>query len=116
MEYETHENIDDEVDEYYLYKLDKLSLDENKLYDPAFEIELKIIYDMKRLNGMNHIHDNEVNKIAEWNLLQDIINTSRRTKNINRHYYPILHGCINTQKGKARFKIFLNPVGQWMNF
>ena len=28
VEYETHENIDDEVDEDDLYKIDKMSLDE----------------------------------------------------------------------------------------
>ena len=34
---------------------------------------------------MISIHENEVNKIAEFNLLHDITNISKRTKNINIH-------------------------------
>ena len=34
------------------------------------------IYDIKSLNNMNRIHDNEVNNISEWNLIHDIINPS----------------------------------------
>ena len=45
---------------------------------------------------MNCIHENEVNKLAEINLLHDILNPSRRTKIKNYHYFPILHGCMNT--------------------
>ena len=55
---------------------------------------------------MNSIHDNEVNNIAECNLLPDIINTPKLTKNLNIHYYTILHGCMNTIKGKSEFKNF----------
>ena len=62
-----------------------MSLYENKLRKHEFESELKIIYDMKRPNGMNCIHDNKVNKISECNLLHDIINPSKHTKNINSH-------------------------------
>ena len=61
---------------------------------------------MKIPNGMNHIHDNKVNKIAECNLLHDMLNPSKCTKNINIHYSPILHGCMNTRKGKAKFNDF----------
>ena len=52
------------------------------------------------------INDNEVNKIDEWNLLHDIINPPKRTKNLNRYYSPILHGCMNTRNGRAKFKNF----------
>ena len=45
---------------------------------------------------MNCIHENEVNKIGECNILHYIINPSKRTKNLNIQYYPILHGCMNT--------------------
>ena len=45
---------------------------------------------------MNRIHDNKVNNIAECNLLHDMINPSKHTKNINSHYSPILHVCMNT--------------------
>ena len=38
------------------------------------------------------IHDNEVNNIAECNLLHDIINLPKCARNINSHYSPILHG------------------------
>ena len=27
--------------------------------------------------------------------------TSKRTKNINIHYSPIIHGCMNTLKGRV---------------
>ena len=55
---------------------------------------------------MIYIHDNELKSIAECNLLHDIINPSKRAKNINSHYYPILHGCMNTRKVRAKFKNF----------
>ena len=47
VKYETHDNIDDEVDEDELYELDKMSLDEKKLRNLAFERKLKYIYDIK---------------------------------------------------------------------
>ena len=30
-------------------------------------------------------------------------NPPKCAKNLNMHYSPILHGCMNTIKGKARF-------------
>ena len=63
----------------------------NKWRKRAFENELKNIYDMKILKSTNRIHDNKLNKIYECNLLHDILNPSKRTKNINFHYSPILH-------------------------
>ena len=56
---------------------------------------------------MIHIHDKEVNKIAECNLLHDIINPPKRVKNIKINYSPILHEFINTRYGGAKFKSFL---------
>ena len=56
---------------------------------------------------MNCIHGNKSYKIVEYNLLHDILNPSKRTKNLKIHYSPILHGCMNTQKGRANFKNFL---------
>ena len=53
-----------------------------------------------------HIHDNEVNNIAECNLLHDIINPPKHAKNINSHYPSILHGCMSTRKVRVRFKNF----------
>ena len=52
---------------------------------------------------MTRIHDKEVNNIAECNLLHDIINRPKRARNLNSHYYPIIHGCMNTRKGQAKF-------------
>ena len=55
---------------------------------------------------MNHIHDNKVNYLSEFNLLYYILNTSKHTKNINSHRSPILHVCMNTRKGKVKFNNF----------
>ena len=46
------------------------------------------------------IHDNEVNKIFEYDLLHDIINNHKRTKKLNSHYFPIINECMNTRKGR----------------
>ena len=53
------------------------------------------------------IHNNEVKNISECNLIHDIINPPKRAKKLNIHYSTFLHGCMNTRKGKARFKNFL---------
>ena len=55
---------------------------------------------------MNFIHYNKANNITECNLINDILNTSKLNKYINRHYYPILHGCMNTRGRKSKFKHF----------
>ena len=81
-------------------------LDEKEWCKSAFESVLKYIYDIKRVNGMNCIHENKVRKIAEYNSLNDMVNLYKWTKYINIHYSPIPHGCMNTQQGKAKFKHF----------
>ena len=91
MKYKTHENIHDEVDKDDLYKIDKMSHDDKYWQNHAFESKLKYIYDICNQASMTSIHENKVNKIAEWNLQHDIINTSKQTKTSNRHYYPILN-------------------------
>ena len=55
---------------------------------------------------MNCIHENEVNKTSEWNLLHGILNPSKITKNRNSHYYPIIYGFMNTRKVTEIFKNF----------
>ena len=55
---------------------------------------------------MTRILDKEVNNIAEWNLLHDIFKPPKRSKNLNSYYSPILHGCMNTRKGKSDFNCF----------
>ena len=53
---------------------------------------------------MIYIHANEVNNIAEYNSLHDIINLPKCAKYIKRHYSTILHGCMNTKKGRVNIK------------
>ena len=53
---------------------------------------------------MTRIHDYEVNKISECNLLHDIINRHKHNKRLNSRYYPILHVCMNTRHVRAKFK------------
>ena len=48
-----------------------------------FEFEQKITYGIENQNDGIRIHDKEVNKIAEYNLLHDIINPPKRTKILN---------------------------------
>ena len=38
-----------------------MNLDEKKRGKHLFEKKIKILYDMKRPNGVNYIHDNKVN-------------------------------------------------------
>ena len=61
---------------------------------------------IKSLNDINCIHNNEVNNIAECNLPYFISSYYKRTKNINRHYLPILHRCMNTCRRKYKCKSF----------
>ena len=86
-----------------MYNIDKTSLDDKEWCKHEFESEIKNIYDIIIPNGMNCIHEYEVNKIAKCNLLHDILTPSKCKKYLNSHYSPILHVCMNTQKGGAKF-------------
>ena len=55
---------------------------------------------------MTCIHDDEVNKLAECNLLHDIINPPKLTKIFKIHCSPILHGYINTRRGRESLRTF----------
>ena len=55
---------------------------------------------------MTRIHNNKINNILECNLLHDITNPPKRAKKLNNHYSTILHGCMNSRKGGAKFKHF----------
>ena len=55
---------------------------------------------------MNCIHENEVNKISEMNLLNNIVSPSKHNTNINSHYSHILHEYLNTQKVGENFGNF----------
>ena len=67
IDYQEHENIEYIIDETSLYDIDKLSLGgSHKEWRKRESVrELEIIYDMKRLNYMNFIHDNKINNISE---------------------------------------------------
>ena len=52
------------------------------------------------------MHNNEVKNVVECNLLHEIINPPKCDNNLNGNYSPILHGFMNTRKGKAKFKTF----------
>ena len=53
---------------------------------------------------MNPIHDKDTNNIAECNLLHDILNPFKRTKNINNYDSPILNVFMDTSRGRAGYK------------
>ena len=72
----------------------------------SFECNHKSSYWIKNRNNVKGVHDKEVNKIAECNLLHDIISTTKCPKILNRHYSPILHECMDTRHGRAKFKNF----------
>ena len=56
---------------------------------------------------MTRIHDKKLNKVSECNVLHDMINPPKRANNLNSHYYPIIHGFMNTRKSIVIFKDFL---------
>ena len=51
----------------------------------AFEYEQKTVYGIENKNDMTCLNNNEVKNIAECNLLHDIINPPKLTKNVNSH-------------------------------
>ena len=69
----------------------------------AFEYKKKNSYGIENQNGMARIHNNEVKNTVEWNLPHDIINPPKHAKSSNGHYSPIIHACMKTRKGKAKF-------------
>ena len=98
MKYGTHESIDNKVDDCKLCTiLTKYVLIKNN----GVSMRLKVnqnIFDIKIPNGMNCI--------VECNLPHDIIKPSKRTKYLNSHYSPILHGCMNPRNSKTKFSGF----------
>ena len=61
-----------------MYELDKLILDDiqKEWHKCAFESEHEHIYYMNSLNDINHINDQGINNMYEWNLLYGILNYS----------------------------------------
>ena len=51
---------------------------------------------------MKNIDYSDINNIDECNLLQDILNPCKCTKNTNSYYYTILHVCMNTCRGRRK--------------
>ena len=93
-----------------LYQVDNISIEETKeiiyCHNQEFEYKKKKSYGIKNWNDMTRIHNNEVKIISKCNLLHDIINPPKLTKNLNIHYSTILHGCMNTKRVKRSFKTF----------
>ena len=50
--------------------------------------------------------NNDVIDISELYLIHNILNPSKHVKSKNYNYYTILHVCMNTCRGKAKFKTF----------
>ena len=61
---------------------------------------------MKNIYNIKNIHDHEINNIAEYNLIHDMLNYSKRIKNNNSHYYHILNVCMDICRGKKNYKEF----------
>ena len=80
-----------------------------------FESEIENTYYIEIHNGMTCINGNKVNKLAECNLLHEILNPPKRTENLNSHYYPIIQGCTSIKKGKAKSKKFLILLGSGLS-
>ena len=64
---------------------------------------------------MDLMHYNKVDNIYEFNLLHDILNPTKHTKNTNSDSPPILHRYMNKCRGRENIK---SPklIGQWMWF
>ena len=108
VNHEAPEFLESDYDANNLSKVENMSLDETKekMEWQKSALEYKNSYVIEKWDKLIHIHDNEVNSIAECNLLHDIINPPKRAKNINSHYSHILHGCMNNRKESAKFKNF----------
>ena len=106
VNYEAPSFLESEYDENNLYQAENMSLDETKekMEWRKRAIEYENSYVIENRDKLIHIHDNEVNNIAECNLLHDIINPPKHAKNINSHYSPILHKFLSTRKGISKFK------------
>ena len=72
----------------------------------GFECGHENTYGIENRNDMTRINDDEVNNISECNFLHDIIHFPKHNKNLNSHYYPILHVCINTRHSRSKVKNF----------
>ena len=108
VNHEALEFWESDYDENNLYQVENMSLGEakEKIEWRKRALEYESSHVIKNLAKMIYINDNEVNNIAEFNLLHDIINTPKRAKNINIRYSPIIHGRLNNRKGRPKFKNF----------
>ena len=52
---------------------------------------------------MKKYNVNEIDTYIECNLLNGILRPAKHMKTNNTHYYPILHGCMNTRYRRAEF-------------
>ena len=73
--------------------------------DVSVRLEAKSMFNYTNIfNDINCIHDNDVNNIAEWDLLNDTLFLSKYTKNNNNNYSRIIHRCMNTCRGRDEYK------------
>ena len=100
--------LESDYDDNDLHQVENMILDETKEKIELLKraLEYKSSYVIENRDKMIHVHDNEVNNMAECNLLHYISNPPKRAKYIYIHYSPILHGILNTRKGRAKFKNF----------
>ena len=105
---EAPENIESDLDGNEIYHIENISLDgiKEKLewHRRAFYCKQENTYGIENQNDMKCVHYNEVNKISECNLLHYILNPPKITKQLNSHYYYILHGCMNTKKANQSLR------------
>ena len=60
----------------------------------------KIILEQNYICDMHDI--NHMNYLSERNSLQNVLNPYKNIRIKIPHYPPILHGCIDTHRGKAK--------------
>ena len=46
----------------------------------------------------------DVNNVAEYNWIYDILNPNKHNQNNTSHFYPLLHIWMSTHRSKSRFK------------
>ena len=75
-EYHEGDNLEDVVDYRDMYDLENLNLEENVIEYHKECHKCKFRREINNISDMNDIHDDEVNNIAEYNLVNDVLNNS----------------------------------------
>ena len=82
----------------------------------VFQYRIRKIYGIENRNDMARIHSDKVNKTAKWNLQHDIVNLFKYNNNLDIHYSPSLHVCMDNREGRAKFKRFRVLLDSGCNF